>query len=182
MREANGAVAVVKAPRTASEATIVMRLLLRNYGAEARVFFRNELPATVGDGSAWRGGGTQVWLLVREADSAPIATLVWRWLQGANFGEALFSTTMECHRRLGYGAELGRAWLNFLRAEGATGAAVSSVGYGSPNSGYAVTLGYGIVYWSSLGLVLYPRTAEHYPALSGCMMQFHDTRIHVRIF
>ena len=186
IRELNGRVnvTVVRAPRTSAEAEAVKALLLRNYGELVHPFFRREVPPTVGDGSKWRNGQVQVWMLVRETDDAPLATLLWRFHNASKaktrlaFGEALFSTTMENHRRAGYGTELAQAWISFMKTEGAEGVAVSSIGYGADSDDREAAHGYGFIFWSSLGLTLCNSSCEHYGALKASMLQFCDTKVH----
>ena len=85
-----------------------------------------------------------VWLLEREADGAPITTLVWRWMpvrsDGSLWAEALFSTTQENHRRHGYASQLVDAWKAYVLTSGGAGVCVSAV----PD--------YGVLYWSHNGL------------------------------
>lgn len=168
------------APQSRAQARDVIALLQRNYADNASLLsfvttsvgaaFRNK-----DNKSHWNSGECQVWLLTT-ATGLTVATLLWRWLPTWSGVECLFSTTDERFRRLGYGKELAEALKMHASSIGATGMAVSCVGYGDceyePSS-------YGKAYWTSLRLTIYSRRGVHYEVLSRCMMTFPDTRIHV---
>ena len=168
---------LLRAPDSPGRVAEVGALLAASYAddnASMHATIREALATAHGSrGEDPLSGAPQAWLLVA-ADGRTLATLLWRWRPAWRGVEALFSTTVPEFRRLGLGEQLGRALLRWAATEaGATGAAVSCVGYerGAPTS-------YGKRYWSKLGLTLLPQRHPLQAALAASMMTFPDTRIH----